>query len=696
LPRGFGQRALHAGRPPRDDGAVNKFVGMSAVVLVLAAGFWWWSRAGSQAVAVPGLPDPATTGAAIEPPRPVEAPAPVRSVPADPGAGPPTERTPVPAPATTPQGLRGLVLDADNRPLPGVQVHLLESASNDPLGLPLLVQQGLSASALASTETGLDGTFAIGLGRVQQRTYELYLLSPRHATVRLGDLRLLAGEWHDLGAITMGPGATLRGRVTVAGLGTPVPHAVVTVAAGTAFDDIALRGLADGMQGLVATADATGHYELRHAPGRGVVQVSAVAPGFARVVRQDVELTVAQPVELDFALSPGFPLRGTVQDNEGQAIHQARIEVWPSTAAAAAFVTTSDHTGRFEVQGLSTGPHRIRASARGYQVTEVTGVEAGQLDARIVLPRRGRALVRATTPEGVVLRSYRLGVRRYFDDRGGQIGFVADVPEQNVRLDGMTDHYEVIGLPAGTFVCEVVADGHAKSLSAPFSIGNPPAAAVPRVEVVVSRGTTLRGRVLQDDGTPLEAAEVTTQADGADPESPVWKLLASAVPDRITATRARTDAEGAFVLPLLAAGDYQLEVRHPEACRTVVREVRVTRSGVQDLPPIRVPRGAVVSGRATLGGRVAGQIKVVLLEAEGGRPGPTTRLETVTDAEGAFEMPRRVPPGTYELRAAVVGTAEPDAQILRQLLQLQRSSTTVVVPAGQSVVERDIDIPDQN
>jgi hypothetical protein len=112
------------------------------------------------------------------------------------------------------------------------------------------------------------------------------------------------------------------------------------------------------------------------------------------------------------------------------------------------------------------------------------------------------------------------------------------------------------------------------------------------------------------------------------------------------------------------------------------------------VPPIHVVRGAVVSGRATVGGRRAGQIKVVLMEADAGRQGLTTRLETVTDAEGGFRLPRRVPPGTYELRAAVVGAAEPDSQILRQLLQLQRSSTTVVVPAGQAVVERDIDIPD--
>jgi len=663
-----------------------------AALLVLAAGIWWWAHAAGPDLAVPASPSAAAPPGAVAPAiDPVSAP--VVPPPAPPTDRSPIERTRVPV-ATTPQGLRGLVLDEGDRPLPGVQVHLLESPGNDPLGLPMLLQHRLPASALATTATEYDGTFAIGLPRVQDRIYELYLLSPDHATVRLGDLRLLADEWHDLGAITMGPGATLQGRVTVDGLATPVPNAVITVRAGTAFDDVALRGIEDGHRGLVTTADATGHYELRHAPGRGVVQVSATAPGFARLVRRDVELTTEQPITLDFALSPGWTLRGTVVDAEGQPIHEARVEVWPSQIADAAFLAASDLTGAWEVQGLAAGPHRVRASARGFQTAEVAEVAAGQADVRLVLPRRGRVEVRATTPDGGVLRDYQLSIHRYFDDRGGQIGFVADLPERHVRLDGFTDHTEFDGLPAGTFVCEVTAPGYAKTLSAPFTIEAEPAPGTLRIEVPVSRGATLRGRVFAADGAPLADAVVRTQVDGADPESPIWKLLASAVPVRITSVEATTDADGNFVLPLLALGDYQLAVEHPEACRSIVSAIRLDRAAERTLPPIRLLRGAVVSGRATVGGRRAGQIKVVLLEADAGRQGPTTRLETVTDAEGSFRLPRRVPPGTYELRAAVVGTAAPDAQILRQLLQLQRSSTTVVVPAGQAVVERDIDIPD--
>lgn len=59
------------------------------------------------------------------------------------------------------------------------------------------------------------------------------------------------------------------------------------------------------------------------------------------------------------------------------------------------------------------------------------------------------------------------------------------------------------------------------------------------------------------------------------------------------------------------------------------------------------------------------------------------RLETTTESDGGYRLPRRVPPGEYVLRAAVVEeNTEPEAQIGRQLLQLQRSSTNVSVPPG--------------
>jgi hypothetical protein len=621
-------------------------------------------------------------------PAPGNASEPVRE------AATPERTVPEPSQPRAAQGVSGLVVDQRNNPLVDVRVFLLESVRNEPQALPVLLQQGLMLGPLAETRSAADGTFALGLSVANDKLYELRFLSPAYADVRIGDLRILPEQWHDTGAVTMAPGTTLRGRVTVEGTDTPVPQAIVTVEAGTVFDDAMQRGLPGRERGLGAQVDAAGYYELRNAPRTGVVQVSAVAPGFARVMRPNIEMA-SGAVELNFGLPPGLTLGGQVVDDAGAPIARARIEAWPMQFAANAEVAQSRVDGRFDVVGLRQGTYRLRVLARGYQNVDLVDQQPGRDDLRVVLRRRATIVLRVLAPDQHVVRSYQLGVRRWFRERGGQIGAVAELPDQRVRLDGLTDSFDVTGIPVGTFVVQVSADGFAKTLSGEVEVL--PDTQRLALDVVLSTGGTLRGRVVDEAGQPLAGATVETQADGAAPDNVFWRIVAGPVPQKVTNLRVTTGPDGAFVLPLLAEADYQLQVDHPDACRVVVPGLAVTRSE-RLLDPIRLPAGAIVFGRATVGGKVAGQIKVVLSTAVApdtplATAAAALRLETVTDAAGAWQMPRRVPPGQYELRAAVVGDGNPDAQILSQSLQLKRSSTTLSVPAGQRQVEHHIDLP---
>ncbi|MBL8732935.1 MAG: carboxypeptidase regulatory-like domain-containing protein [Planctomycetes bacterium] len=615
---------------------------------------------------------------------------------------PTARREPVPADRATPpqppsaQGLRGLVLDRQQRPLRDIDVHLIESASNDPLALPMQQQRRRAVGPLASTRSGDDGSFAIGLPTVQDKVYELFLVSPRHAIAHRSGLRLLPNEWHDLGAIELVPGAVLTGRVTVEGHpDIPVPEAQVQVDVGTAFDDAARRSLPNGDNGLGAVVDHDGRYEIHHVPRHGLVRVRAFAPGFARAQRNDIELRDDAPAVVDFALAPGLGLRGRVVDDQGLGVAAARIEAQPIEMAGDALIGNSDAYGQFEVLGLVKGNYRLRVLANGFETELVPGVAAGAENLHIALTPRTVARVLVRSPTGTVLRSYRLGLRRYFAEQGGQVGLVVDVPDQRVRLDGATDLATVPNVPTGVFVLQVEAEGFAKTLSPPFACGRrDDATPAPVVEVTMQIGGTLRGIVLDELGAPLVSATVATLPAGADPDNPLFKMVAGSLADRITTLQVTTGSDGAFVLPQLAHGDYQLSLDHDHACRTLVRGIRIDQDGAQDLGTLRLPIGAEVTGHATLGGRVAGQMKVVLSSPATAAPDhPNLRLETITDANGVFRLPRRVPPGTYELRAAVAGDGEPDAQIFHQLLQLQRSMTTVVVLPGDRRVERDIDLP---
>jgi hypothetical protein len=344
----------------------------------------------------------------------------------------------------------------------------------------------------------------------------------------------------------------------------------------------------------------------------------------------------------------------------------------------------------------------LRALAVGHDVGEQRDVAAGSTDLRLVVRTQSRVRVRATTPEGQVLRSFELTLLRSFADQGGRVAAVPEVPAQRVRLDGMTDFAE-LRVPVGRFRCQVEAEGFAKSFSDEFDNLRKPDDTDParqfELTVAMSVGATLRGRVVDEDGAPLAGARLTTQATGTQPDHPLLRLLAGSLPDRVTHTTATTAADGTFVVPRLTLADYQLLVEHADACRTIVggtsgTAIRIDREREHELPPIRMPRGALVTGRATIAGRAAGQVKVVL-ETAPAPPNPqdVVRLETVSDAGGVYRMPRRVPPGSYALRAAVVGTVAPEAQAFDQLLQMQRSSLAVAVPTGQRTVERDIDLP---
>lgn len=600
-------------------------------------------------------------------------------------------------PAATPlQGFRGVVVDEANAPLADVAVHLLDSASNEPLALPWILQQRLPLAPLASGRTARDGTFAIGLPVAQDKEHDLFFLAANHAAFRLTNLRMQPDQWFDVGTLVMVPGVDVRGRVTVEGSGAPVPGAVVSIEAGASFVDAALRALPSGDRGLATKVDAAGRFVLRNTPRLGVVRLAAVAQGFARVVRGNVNLSGSGPVELDFVLPPGVSLAGRVVDERGAAIAGARIAAFPKRRSEQPFVASSEHDGRFVLQHLTAGEYDVRVEARGYQEHQQSGVVAGRDDLDVALVANGSARIRVLTRSGAAVRDFHVALRRFLPENGDRLAFVADVPEQRARLEGAEDFVTIVGVPSGTFVAQIDAEGYATTFSAPFELD-----ATRRtrdVDVVVSAGATLFGTVLDEAGRPLADATVTTEPDGADPDSPTWRVLAAAVPDRITKATATTDANGRFVMPALAFADYQLAIHHPEACSHRERGIRLDTEGERTLAPIRVLRGALVTGRATFGGAVAPRMKIVLRSPSNAasRPGSGLRLETFTAPDGAFRFPMRVPPGMYELRAAVVDTADTPGGHFRHLQQLQRSAMSLVVAAGQDRIERDIDLPNDH
>jgi hypothetical protein len=672
---------------------------MAALGIGLLAGLIVWGQRLATSAPAPGAAQAGGAAPAATAPDPATAPrvdAPAAAPLADERvAAPAREAAPSPR---LPQGLRGRVVDGNGRPLGGLPVHLVESAANDPLLVQLQGRQGEVFQPVASTATTADGAFALGIGVAQARTYDLYVTSAAHATARFGGIAIVADQWHDVGEVALHAGATVQGAVTVAGRpDIPVAGAVVTLALGSAFADAPLRALPDAGQGLVATTGADGRYELRHVPSRGVVVASAVAPGFARLRKDNLELRGDAPVVVDFALLPGQSIAGRVVDGRGEPLREAHVEAWPLEAGGEPTTATSAVDGSFEVLGLGLGKHGLRATRRGHAPAIAKAVDSGARNIELRLAELASVRVRVLAADGTPLRRFRLGLRRVFGD-GGAIAAVPEVPDRSVRLGPDEAAAALDGVPNGEFCVQVEADGYAKALSTAFANPAEPGAA-PRafdVAVTMGPGATLRGRVVDEAGAPLADAAVRTLAAGLALDSPLRRLLADAVPERITSATTRTDADGWFTFERLALGDYQLVVEHDDACRGGLASVPLLAPGVRMLAPIVLPAGAIVAGRATIGGAAATQLRVVLATpADRATAADALRLETVTDPDGNYRMPRRVPPGIYELRAARAGGAAPEAHTVHMLLQLQRTAAPIAVASGQREARADIDLPSE-
>jgi uncharacterized GH25 family protein len=488
----------------------------------------------------------------------------------------------------------------------------------------------------------------------------------------------------------------VRGRVTIAGTDLPAPQAVVTLLSANAFEEIARASLPGREQGLRVTADANGAYELRNAPP-GPWSVQALAPGFAKVVRSPVDpLPEQQATVVDFELPRGLSIQGRIIASSGRPIADARIQATALQSDGSQLEATSDQGGNFEVLGMREGSQWLRITAKGYQMHDERSVPAGTQNLQVILEETGSARARVRDPDGRVLDRYLLGVRRWFPHGGGQIGNLPNVPDVSVRPEDLLDGAATLtGMDPGTdqeraeYVFQVQADGFARTLSNPFEVS---ANGAPLIEITVTRGAVLLGQVLDEAGRPVADAEVVTQGEGSVEDGPLRNLFAGIAPDKITRAKARTDHQGNFRLERLAFADYQLKVQHPDYCDGIVHGLQLSSPTEQRLPPIVLVHGTVVRGTTSVDGVRSGQVKVVVDADPSVVDAGYLHAETVSNQDGTFVLQKRLPPGSYEIKAAQLASDAAHPDIFRQILQMKQTSVSLELRRGQDIAEHSLNI----
>lgn len=402
--------------------------------------------------------------------------------------------------------------------------------------------------------------------------------------------------------------------VTVKGGTGPLAGATVRFAR-EGGDVITLDTGADGTA-TAATLDA------------GSWTISASASGHEPGAVDARELRTGETARIDITLSAGgSTLKGVVTDATGGPIAGARIDAAkigtlaaPSSAVAS---TLTGATGEYSLS-VSEGQLLVAASEPSY-APQSRYVDVGAA---------GAVASFALVPGGVIE-----GLVRDEQSRepvaGATVEARRDQPAMALgeralvrAVSGADGRFRVAGLRPGNY--NLAAHAGPQMSRAPTTIGIGVAEQVSDVEILITKGPSIRGTVVDEAGAPVADAEVNLFGEGM----------------RGRSVDARSDAKGAFAIEGMQPGNYRLMARtesHLPAGDVPVELENADVTGIK----LTVRAGIVVKGHVE-----PRQVCEVSPDTEG--DGPMTMLmlagPTTTGADGGFEL-RRLEPTTYVLEA---------------------------------------------
>ena len=456
--------------------AMGTYAKLSLALVALAACFVLaWLARDPRGSVLPGLPSPSQDGVLVAEPTP-----PGRA-PADRGLADATGRAdaaPLPPLAAFPRRadsrvgtLELQVSWSDGTPASGVGARLLPWGASDAF---------LHQRSVTTDENGLAEVDQLAPGK-------LGLWLDRGG---LGAVEILAGR-RARAELVLPPGATVRGRV-LDPTGEPVAEAVVC-----------LSGGGNPSEGVpVGRSDGEGRYEVRDVSGGP--HFSARSPRFAPSDQVYVPLVAGTVVELDLALrGAAGGLRGIVRSSDGRPIAGARVRLtgaipfgWQAPeddrfreGNPLPFDLRTDEQGRFASDEVGAGACLVEARAEDR-------VPASRL---VTIPAGGEAVVEVGLARGAVLE----GVVRRADGSPAPEATVSHgaygrfgTLRARVAADGS---YRLAGVPPGRFAMRAAERGHG-ALEAELAFGE---GASVRWDATLVEGETVLGAVVDERGAPL-------------------------------------------------------------------------------------------------------------------------------------------------------------------------------------------------
>ncbi len=430
----------------------------------------------------------------------------------------------------------------------------------------------------------------------------------------------------DFGAITLRPGVAVTG-IVMDGRDQPISGArVYRVEELDAPSELAER-LRDVSPETTTGAD--GRFSLsdqaRDLPIHLLVSARGFLPSTARGVRPPAS-------SLRIRLEAGTRFVGRVLDTDRLPVARANVALsWQATALGHEFpigppvvkTAITGREGRFEVADMPSGRAELSVSATGFVAVEEIQVSLPQASGKeetVVLAHGSTLEGRVSTTAGDPVPGVRIsaGLATCFSDDDG--AFRTDgVPSEPLLVVAFHPHYPIYRQKTK------IEEG------------------VNHLEVTFEAGSAVRGRVVDEVGTPVAGATAILQPDGRGAAS----------------NTASTDFEGVFTLEPVPAGRYRLSATAPGYMVIELEQpVTVGRESVEGLE-IKLEKGGAVTGQIL--GLTADELSRVAVRAE--HESGESRYAEV-DATGKYAL-RHLRAGGWLIQAFLIeGRRQARARVL--------------------------------
>jgi hypothetical protein len=566
--------------------------------------------------------------------------------------------------------LIGRVVDADGRPVADATLRL----SSRPMMGDALVLEFFSPTrkpvSPITVRSNAAGEYVFR--DVSPRT-DYYLKADHEAYASVQESLVAVGERGEFTGpeIVLRLGSGLTGYVRDVG-NNPVPDTELLL--DSAY---VMNWEAENPDRLVARSDNTGYYEFKNVP-QGPRNLMVRADGYGVQVRSGNDLQFkgepGDTRQIDFVLEPGFPIHGQVLDPEGMGVADAKVSaVHFQNQTTSRGEAVTDELGRFRIENLRDGSYIMMVQAPGFSQERLNRVPAGKVDVIIDLKRQACVAGRLIAPGGGA-PALRVELQRTSPKTSPNE--IQIFESTNIAADvvaGGDGSFKLCGVEPGYYMVVGSGEGYAPTSSNTFQVldGQDP----PPVAVTLQVGGTIRGRVVDAGGSPVVGATVISR-DQQTPDNGNDAFFGSFVTSTATERSGRTNAEGEFVLPNLAPGNYKVVIDHPQSAGATLTGLQVSDGQTVQASQTTLLEGGTVRGNVIQGGAPVQRAFLQLYSTvEASRS-----YQARSDAEGRFEF-KHVRPGTYKLtatRSSPTSSSDPFQAILDQ----QASEVVLTVSEG--------------